>query len=56
MVKITEKSTLNEMKNKNALDHTKLSKSLLSITKCATIDNGKQTLTIESNKVNMYDK
>jgi hypothetical protein len=56
MVKITEKSTLKDIKNKNALDQTKLSKSLLSITKCATIDRGKQTLTIESNNVKMYDK
>jgi hypothetical protein len=56
MVKITENRTLKEIKNKNALDQTKLCKSLLSITKCATIDKGKQTLIIESNKVNMYDK
>ena len=56
MVKITENRTLKDMKNKNALDHTKLCKSLLLITKWATIDKGKQTLTIESNKVKMYDK
>jgi len=56
MVKITENKTLKDMKNKNALDHNKLCKSLLLITRCATIDKGKQTLTIESSKVKTYDK
>lgn len=43
--------TLNDKKNKKALDQTKLCKSLLFITKCATIAKGKQIETMESIKV-----
>ena len=56
MVTTTENNTLNDKKNKKALDHTKLCKSLLLMTKWATMAKGKQIDTIDSIKVDKYDK
>lgn len=56
IVTTTENITLNDKKNKKALDHTKLCKSLLLITKWATMAKGKQIENIESANVAKYNK